>query len=328
MATSTFNTLSFLDIKPANLLINMMGDVKVSDLGILRQIEPELNLQGGGLDTDENGDKIAAMHRAHTFVGTTNYMAPERIDGQEYSYSSDIWSFGLALLTVALGRLPLETTGGFWQVLQSVRDKPAPVVPDDGNWSRDFRDFIAQCLIKNPDNRPSASVLLKHPFLSRAFPEESEDVESVGVEELKSIVKGLYAHVELLRNDSMKTSFGGRIDVEAELNRDDSESTKMPSARLGKENQENVDLISSLEMTKLLLFGDQTHNGHDAASKSLQLLSSPRHTHRLKGLADQLHIPLPMAIQIARKTLAGLQNDTSQSRNHVTPKATHGSSKK
>jgi serine/threonine protein kinase len=313
----------FTDIKPANLLINMMGDIKVSDLGILRQIEPELDLQGE-FELDENGDKTAAIHRAHTFVGTTTYMAPERIDGQEYSYSSDIWSFGLALLTVALGRLPLETTGGFWQVLQSVRDKPAPVVPDDGNWSRDFRDFIAQCLIKTPDDRPSASALLKHPFLSRAFAEESEDVENVGVEELKSIVKALYAHVELLRNDSMKTSFGGER-VEMELNRQDSQGTP-PTLDSGKENQENGDLISSMDMTKLLMFGEQPHSGRDADSKTHEAkASSPRKTHRLKTLADQLHIPLPMAIQIARKTLASLQeSDGPPSRNHVTPKATHG----
>lgn len=63
----------------------------------------------------------AVLHRAHTFVGTITYMSPERINGDAYSYSSDIWSLGLSLLTTALGRLPLETKDGYWSVLHSIR---------------------------------------------------------------------------------------------------------------------------------------------------------------------------------------------------------------
>lgn len=312
------------DIKPANLLINMLGDVKVSDLGILRQIEPEVDFDDG-----ENVDKTA-MHRAQTFVGTTNYMAPERIDGQEYSYSSDIWSFGLALLTVALGRLPLETTGGFWQVLQAVRDKPPPRVPDTGNWSCDFKDFISQCLTKNPDERPSASVLLKHPFLSRAFAEEAEDIGTVGVEELKSIVRALYAHVDQLRNDSLRGSFGNQI--HAELNRDSEKSETTPSSgsgvESGKENADGGDLISSLNMTKLLLFGEQaTRDESDKVGSDQDVFASPRDsTHRLQTLAHQLHIPLPIAIQVTRKELASFSSGTFRS-SAATPKAFHGNRK-
>lgn len=38
-------------------------------------------------------------------------MSPERIDGREYSYPSDVWAFGLSLMTLALGALPIETQG-------------------------------------------------------------------------------------------------------------------------------------------------------------------------------------------------------------------------
>jgi len=64
------------DIKPSNLLINHWGEVKVSDFGIVRELD----------------DSLA---QAKTFCGTLSYMSPERISGQEYSYDSDIWSFGL-----------------------------------------------------------------------------------------------------------------------------------------------------------------------------------------------------------------------------------------
>lgn len=61
--------------------------VKIADFGISKVIEQD--------------------SPARTFVGTIVYMSPERITGESaYSYPSDIWSFGLAMLTVADGRFP------------------------------------------------------------------------------------------------------------------------------------------------------------------------------------------------------------------------------
>ena len=130
------------DIKPANMLINLNGDVKVSDLGILRQIDLDKDLQNATPSKDdmknsnsqESKSEFAnqTMHRANTFVGTTTYMSPERIDGQAYSYPCDVWSFGLSLLTLSLGKYPFSTKGGFWGILQSVRDSPPPTLPEDG----------------------------------------------------------------------------------------------------------------------------------------------------------------------------------------------------
>ncbi len=98
-------------------------------------------------------------------------MAPERIDGQDYGYASDIWSLGLTFLTVALGRLPIDTSGGFWSILNSIRDSTPPAVPDDGTFSEDFRDFISLCLRHDPKHRATSDELLQHPFLNKAMPE-------------------------------------------------------------------------------------------------------------------------------------------------------------
>ena len=46
--------------------------------------------------------------------------------------------------------------------------RPPPKLTDQSAWSSHFHDFLAQCLIKNPDARPSASALLKHPFILKA----------------------------------------------------------------------------------------------------------------------------------------------------------------
>ena len=60
-----------------------------------------------------------------------------------------MWSFGLSLLTVALGRYPLQTEGGYWGLLHTLRDEPSPALPEEGDFSDVFRDFIDQVRILN-----------------------------------------------------------------------------------------------------------------------------------------------------------------------------------
>ncbi|CAN0475795.1 unnamed protein product, partial [Ectocarpus sp. 8 AP-2014] len=105
------------------------------------------------------------LHRARTFVGTTTYMSPERINGDEYSYSADVWSLGMMMLTTALGRLPFETNKGYWGVLHCIRDADAPSLPADGPWSSEFREFLRLCLEKNPERRPTCSALMETAFI-------------------------------------------------------------------------------------------------------------------------------------------------------------------
>ena len=105
------------DLKPGNFLISKLGDVKVADLGILRQMDLA-TATASTIQSNNNDSGGPTIQRASTFVGTATYMSPERIDAREYSFPSDIWSFGLTLLTVALGRLPIDTQGGYWTILQ------------------------------------------------------------------------------------------------------------------------------------------------------------------------------------------------------------------
>jgi len=86
------------DIKPGNVLVNSHGEVKISDFGILARLE------------EQRDD-------CNTFVGTTIYMSPERIDSQRYSFAGDIWSFGLTIMFCALGRIPIDVTGGYWYAI-------------------------------------------------------------------------------------------------------------------------------------------------------------------------------------------------------------------
>ncbi|CAO1632917.1 unnamed protein product [Sympodiomycopsis kandeliae] len=73
------------DVKPSNILVNSRGQIKICDFGV-------------------SGELINSI--ADTFVGTSTYMSPERIQGDQYSVKSDIWSLGISIIEIALGRFP------------------------------------------------------------------------------------------------------------------------------------------------------------------------------------------------------------------------------
>ncbi|MCO5598580.1 hypothetical protein L7F22_052677 [Adiantum nelumboides] len=73
------------DVKPSNILVNGEGRIKIIDFGV-------------------SGELINSI--ADTFVGTSTYMSPERIKGDQYSVKSDVWSLGVSIIELALGRFP------------------------------------------------------------------------------------------------------------------------------------------------------------------------------------------------------------------------------
>lgn len=131
-----------------------------------------------GANAHSGGRLGEALKSAHTFVGTVTYMSPERINGEAYSKPSDIWSLGLSIMACALGRTPVRTAGGYWSILQCVRDEPPPQLPpDDQRWSHEFRDILSRCLRKDPGERATCEELLGHPFL-RKYPEQEGERSS------------------------------------------------------------------------------------------------------------------------------------------------------
>ncbi|KAG0144263.1 hypothetical protein CROQUDRAFT_660224 [Cronartium quercuum f. sp. fusiforme G11] len=79
------------DVKPSNVLFNSQGQIKICDFGV-------------------SGELINSI--ADTFVGTSTYMSPERIQGAQYTVKSDVWSLGITLIELALGRFPFSEDEG------------------------------------------------------------------------------------------------------------------------------------------------------------------------------------------------------------------------
>jgi len=61
---------------------------------------------------------------------------------------------GLSLLSVALGKLPIETKGGYWSVMAFVRDEASPSLPEgDDRWSEEVSEQSERALDEDENTR-------------------------------------------------------------------------------------------------------------------------------------------------------------------------------
>ncbi|PSS07267.1 Mitogen-activated protein kinase [Actinidia chinensis var. chinensis] len=141
------------DIKPSNLLINSRKQVKIADFGVSRIL-------------------AQTMDPCNSSVGTIAYMSPERINtdlnhGKYDGYAGDIWSFGVSILEFYLGRFPFAVgrQGDWASLMCAICMSQPPEAPPTA--SREFRNFIACCLQRDPAKRWTAAQLLRHAFVTQ-----------------------------------------------------------------------------------------------------------------------------------------------------------------
>lgn len=96
------------DIKPSNILFNSKGQIKICDFGV-------------------SGELINSI--ANTFVGTSTYMSPERIQGAPYTVKSDVWSLGISLIELALGRFPFADSSSDEESDSDLENTLSPAKP-------------------------------------------------------------------------------------------------------------------------------------------------------------------------------------------------------
>lgn len=77
----------------------------------------------------------------------------------------DIWSLGITLIEFAQMEPPNHEMSPM-RVLLKIQKSEPPKLEQPGKWSKEFNDFIAKSLIKDPSTRPTADELLKHPFIN------------------------------------------------------------------------------------------------------------------------------------------------------------------
>ncbi|MDY0003466.1 MAG: serine/threonine-protein kinase [Polyangia bacterium] len=123
------------DVKPANIMFTVSGDIKLMDFGIARQEHfGDLTQTGAG-------------------VGTPSYMSPEQILGEKLDGRTDIWSLGVVLYQMITGQKPF-VQDDVRTVLHKIRvDRPAPPRAIDPGIPRELERIVLRCLEKGPEDR-------------------------------------------------------------------------------------------------------------------------------------------------------------------------------
>uniref|UniRef100_A0A8C4HTB5 Protein kinase C n=1 Tax=Dicentrarchus labrax TaxID=13489 RepID=A0A8C4HTB5_DICLA len=78
-----------VDLKLDNVMLDKDGHIKIADFGMCKE-------------------SVFGDVRATTFCGTPDYIAPEILLGQKYTFSVDWWSFGVLVYEMLIGQSPFQ----------------------------------------------------------------------------------------------------------------------------------------------------------------------------------------------------------------------------
>nr|DAD47333.1 TPA_asm: hypothetical protein HUJ06_017270 [Nelumbo nucifera] len=115
-------------------------------------------------------EMIAGQSCPLSFKGSPYWMAPEVIKNANCNLAVDIWSLGCTVLEMATTKPPWSQYEGVAAMFKIGNSKELPAIPD--HLSDEGKDFLRQCLQRNPQDRPTATKLLEHPFVKNAAPLE------------------------------------------------------------------------------------------------------------------------------------------------------------
>ncbi|EAR81887.2 Serine/Threonine kinase domain protein (macronuclear) [Tetrahymena thermophila SB210] len=139
------NKIIHRDLKLGNLFLGDNMTLKIGDFGLATKIEYE-------------GEK------KKTVCGTPNYIAPEILEGKDgHSYEVDMWSLGVIIYTLLIGKPPFET--------KDVRTTYKRIkmnnycFPEQIQISDNAKSIITSILNLNPQKRLTLDELLEHPFM-------------------------------------------------------------------------------------------------------------------------------------------------------------------
>ncbi len=153
------------DIKPDNVMVGRLGQVRLMDWGIAKVLhlpDRDARLRGDGDDSADvliGSDSIEttperAGTQAGSILGTPGFMAPEQAEGRtDIDARADLWSLGALLYTVIARRGPVAGTTPRDMLLKTVQGEMDPLETSKPDADPRLVSIVHKALSKAPADR-------------------------------------------------------------------------------------------------------------------------------------------------------------------------------
>ena len=136
LAFAHANDLVHRDVKPQNVLIDLAGDAKVTDFGIVRSLDVERGVTQTG-----------------TVLGTSNYLSPEQAEGETVTPATDVYSLGVVLYELLTGDVPFRGDNLVVVAMKHVTEHPPSLLAQRADIPPRLARAVERALEKDPANR-------------------------------------------------------------------------------------------------------------------------------------------------------------------------------
>lgn len=136
------------DLKPENIFITTDGRVKILDFG-LAKLRPQNGAPGSGSEVETQ----RALTDPGVVMGTTGYMSPEQVRGENADHRADIFSFGTMLYEMMTGRRPFSRETTAETLTAILREEPEEITEVNRKGPPQLERIVRRCLEKKPERR-------------------------------------------------------------------------------------------------------------------------------------------------------------------------------